>query len=52
MGDIIVFRVDHQSLEVRESDFSILAIFLLHVLFDSFISETTLFLSFLNLSQW
>ena len=27
MGGITVFRVDHQSVEVRESDFSFLAIF-------------------------
>ena len=52
VGDITVFRVDHQSVEVRESDFNFLAIFSSHVLFDYFINETTLFLSFLNLSQW
>ena len=52
VGDITVFRADHQSVEVRESDFSFLAIFSLYVLFDSFFNETTLFLSFLNLSQW
>ena len=42
VGDITVFRVDHQSVEVRDSDFNFLAIFSSHVLFDSFINETTL----------
>ena len=52
VGDISVLRVDRQSLEVKELDFTFLAILSSYVRFGLYINDTTLFLSFLNLTQW
>ena len=52
VGDISVLRVDRQSLEVNELDFTFLAILSSHVRFGLYINDTTLFLSFLQTTSF
>ena len=51
LGDMIVFKVDHQSFDDSVSDFSLFTMFLLHVLFESLIIPLTLFRCALNIAQ-
>ena len=51
LGDMIVFKVDHQSFDDSVSDFSLFSMFSLYVLFESLIIPMTLFRCALNIAQ-
>ena len=51
LGDMITFKVNHQSFDDSVSGFRLFAMFSLHLLFESLILPMTLFRCALNFAQ-